>query len=486
MAFLKGHDPQLQLYLGSWLATSVCSISSRRALGLCAMKFAHEYEAALQQADYPQHWVESAISYRQLKKCIKNVQRELSTMGLDPNTIAALWTSIDPSHLAGGPLQYSFADSTNFEPKLIFIVDTEDGSPVDACLAPDTRAYLQALAVRLNLAEVSTIAPSNQVRPHHPRAMQVGSHVSAVHSSVKEPVRNQKLEIPLRVDGKFFRLLNDELLALKDLRSKEEHMLARDVVVLGEEIGRLTLPSPSVIKADVYAWREVFSLYIDCNVFFSTAEQDSSDRSSLLAQGKFQDFSLKLQELGFPQRLKKGQSRAALELFIRINSTLLQNLKFQELNVTAMTKILKKFEKRTALRAKDTFVGLFTKEAFSSSTMAKAVCFEISEKVLSVVPQLSDYLCPVCFNISYKPIRLRCGHVFCIRCMIIMQRAKNDHCPLCRGTVVMQADSGNLDPALMSFLKRYFPTEVKAKQKENERNAAIDKYGKELERCQIM
>ena len=328
-------------YLGFLLAASACFILSKRALGLCAMKFAHEYEAALQQEDYPQHWVESAISYRQLKKCIKNVQRELSTMGLDPNTIAALWTSIDPSHLADGPLQYNFADSTNFEPKLIFIVDIEDGSPVDACLAPNTRAYLQALAVRLDLAEASTIVPSNHVRPHHPLGMQVGSPVAAVHSSVKELVGTQKLEIPLRFDAKFFRLLNDELLGLKDLRSNEEHKLARDVVVLGEEIGRLTLPSPSVSKADIYAWREVFSLYIDCNVFFSTAEQDSCDRSSSLAQGKFQDFSMKLQELGFPRRLKKGQSRAALELFLRINFTLLQNLKFQELNVTAMTKILK-------------------------------------------------------------------------------------------------------------------------------------------------
>lgn len=45
---------------------------------------------------------------------------------------------------------------------------------------------------------------------------------------------------------------------------------------------------------------------------------------------------------------------------------------------------------------------------------------------------------------------------------------------------------GNLDPALLSFLKRYFPVEVKAKQKENERNAAIDRYGEEFDRCQIM
>ena len=84
-----------------------------------------------------------------------------------------------------------------------------------------------------------------------------------------------------------------------------------------------------------------------------------------------------------------------------------------------------------------------------------------------------------------------------------MQRAKNDHCPLCRGSVVLQADSSthtlapehsvitndpsaNLDPALMDFLKKYFPAEVKAKQRENERSAAADKYGKEFPTCEIM
>ena len=305
------------------------------------MKFGHEYEAALQQDDYPQHWVESAISYRQLKKCIKKIQRELSMMGLDANTIAALWTSIGPSQLAGGSLQYTFADTNSFEPKLIFIVDTKDESPVDACLAPETRAYLQALVARLKPPEVSTTAPSSSVRPIPTQGMLDGSPISAIHSTVKEVGGCQKLEIPLRFDSKFFRLLNDELLGLRRLRSKEEHMLAKDVIVLGQEIGRLTLPSHNVVKADVYAWREVFSLYIDCSVFFSTIEQDSHDLTSSMAHQKLQAFSTKLQELGFPRRLKKGQSRVALERFIRINTTLLQNLKFQELNVTAMSKILK-------------------------------------------------------------------------------------------------------------------------------------------------
>jgi len=105
---------------------------------------------------------------------------------------------------------------------------------------------------------------------------------------------------------------------------------------------------------------------------------------------------------------------------------------------------------------------------------------------MSVVPQLNDYLCPVCFSISFKPIRLRCQHVFCIRCLVVMQRAKEDHCPLCRGAVIMQADSSNLDPSLMRFLETYFPKEVREKQKENERAAGVDQYGEEFAKCSVM
>ena len=48
------------------------------------MKFSHEYEATLRQADFPVAWVEVALSYRQLKKCIKKIQTELSSVGLEP------------------------------------------------------------------------------------------------------------------------------------------------------------------------------------------------------------------------------------------------------------------------------------------------------------------------------------------------------------------------------------------------------------------
>ncbi|KAL8785937.1 MAG: hypothetical protein Q9213_003086 [Squamulea squamosa] len=93
--------------------------------------------------------------------------------------------------------------------------------------------------------------------------------------------------------------------------------------------------------------------------------------------------------------------------------------------------------------------------------MAKFMCSQLSNEVLAIVPQLNDYICPVCYSISYKPVRLR-------------------------GDVVMQADSANLDLALMNFLKTYFPVEVKQKQKDNERNSGIDQYGSDYEKCTIM
>ena len=46
----------------------------------------------------------------------------------------------------------------------------------------------------------------------------------------------------------------------------------------------------------------------------------------------------------------------------------------------------------------------------------------------------------------------------------------------------------NLDPALTNLCKRYFPIEVKAKQKANEHEAAIDQFGESFTRgiCRFM
>jgi E3 ubiquitin-protein ligase BAH len=54
------------------------------------MKFAHNFKETLQRECFPAYWVESAIPYGQLKKCIKKVEDELRSVGLDSETLAHL------------------------------------------------------------------------------------------------------------------------------------------------------------------------------------------------------------------------------------------------------------------------------------------------------------------------------------------------------------------------------------------------------------
>jgi E3 ubiquitin-protein ligase BAH len=69
------------------------------------MKFAREYQEFLHKAefpyDFPKQWINSAISYGQLKKCIKKVERELSSLGLDAETLKHLLQVVDGDQESG-------------------------------------------------------------------------------------------------------------------------------------------------------------------------------------------------------------------------------------------------------------------------------------------------------------------------------------------------------------------------------------------------
>ena len=136
------------------------------------MKFAHELNSALIKEGFPPHWVESAVPYCQLKKCIKNVKSELRSLGFDLATLAQLIPSPDQEELttrrsSGVAFQYDFdgmylklsllpsysvhklisssGDNKYFHPKLTLFIQLEDGLAVDATLSPDTRKYLENL-----------------------------------------------------------------------------------------------------------------------------------------------------------------------------------------------------------------------------------------------------------------------------------------------------------------------------------------------------
>jgi E3 ubiquitin-protein ligase BAH len=198
-------------------------------------------------------------------------------------------------------------------------------------------------------------------------------------------------------------------------------------------------------------------------------------------------------------RFKHPASRPAFKSFWVLNHALLQALQFQTLNQTAITKILKKFDKQTALNSRHTFFPLISSASatsvgatvhpssssslitttattgvaqyhpFVSSSLAKSICYVISERLIPVTPQIDDFLCPICTSITYKPIRLDCNHIFCVRCLVLLQRAGEDRCPICRQNVILDADERNLDLERLKFLKKHFPKETKEKQTETER-----------------
>lgn len=132
------------------------------------MKFAHEFKEALVKEGFPRHWVESAIPYGQLKKCIKKVESELKALGLDSATLAQLMpetTNHSETQLQNGvAFQYDFkgdydelffpynllltsgAGEKVLRPKLTLFIRLEDGLAVDATLSTDTREFLKLLA----------------------------------------------------------------------------------------------------------------------------------------------------------------------------------------------------------------------------------------------------------------------------------------------------------------------------------------------------
>ena len=72
------------------------------------MKFAHNYQLALQQGDFPSSWVDSAIHYKRLKACIRLVRLELSKLGLDSETVSSIVKSKAHANHVLISLQYIF------------------------------------------------------------------------------------------------------------------------------------------------------------------------------------------------------------------------------------------------------------------------------------------------------------------------------------------------------------------------------------------
>lgn len=270
-----------------------------------------------------------------------------------------------------------------------------------------------------------------------------------------ESIRNKKLE--LTNDRVFFNDLYAQYQSLVKFNTMHEALLSDKVKKIAMLITKLT-DSSNRSKADMYLWRNIFNLYVEFKL----------DLKSHFTMKNLNKFVKHLNDVKLIKSFKHSkQNTKYFDQFYQLNVELIQFLNFSNLNTIAIRKIMKKFDKHTLLKSSSNLAKIMTiqKSKLSTSTIEQI----ISTDVVRLVPQLDDYLCPICFTIAYKPIRLECQHFFCIRCLIKLQRRGEAKCPMCREPVVMKATEINVDHELIEYMKQNFPEEVKKKKRANEK-----------------
>lgn len=477
------------------------------------MKFGHEYEAAVANEGFPEEWMDSAIDYKQGKKLIKKVHLELEKLGLDDDTLeemrALVARPLSPVPQSATNKEYFSAAKPDlnsiqeeFIPTLRILVNKE-GEPLDARLSPETRAVLQKLALpevrEQRLAEISR-------RPSHPGHSKSEDEVRRDSTSTVDIEDARWVNVPLETAGDFFAMIEPKVPGLEAVKNNETHRLEDKILDLGDAVENVVAPVMEGYEArrklsyrDLYFWREMFRLYLETPIFYKGTEQKRGAITYKEARSNLEAYDKQLRETGLLAKMKTPQAKAAAQKFLDVNLEILKLMHFQEINYIGLGKILKKFDKQTHLQGNQFLTNmkvshpdmLMSKSAAGglADSIARDLQAEMGSKVLAIVPQLDDWICPVCYGMAWRPVNLGCCRsVFCIRCIIQLQDTGMKKCPMCNAETVMKANGTNIDFDTMDFLGIYFPMEVKKRQQENEKAQLIRDHGEEFVKpgCSVM
>lgn len=321
------------------------------------MKFGHVFKQSLRNEGFPPDWVDSAISYSQLKKCIKRLTDELRQVGLDPETLSKLLKHVEDYNAAADqdsrqerPFEYILngRDATGsspsprkaFHPKLLFYVNETTGEVHSAQLDEETKQKLQMLAVETGMTQLRVFDASSSA-PNFPESANAPAVSNkASHSSRHRP-GFRTVEVPITSDTEFFTRLTSEVSGLEKLQEREEKRMNVKIEDLGRQVARLTDPDHRSSRKMLTAWRQVFQMYVEEGIFFGTTEIDHKAHNADKAMQRLAEFSNKVAKAGLVEKMKKKDNLKALNTFMHINREILQGLRFGEINHSAMLKILK-------------------------------------------------------------------------------------------------------------------------------------------------
>ncbi|KAG0763240.1 hypothetical protein G6F57_003061 [Rhizopus arrhizus] len=417
------------------------------------MKFAKQLETEAE--NIPLEWRPYLIQYKALKKMITKVTQEIESRGLSASLLhECLYDNNIKYHFTGEP--------PHVKPNIEFIYDQKE---------PKVQEIMSRLITAENPKLKYKESHDNKdifsfTKEKSSQSEMIDIVKELFHITSESDSDNKSIVIELEKDSEFFNLLIKELTNAIRLQDETAEKFKNDISALESKM--IKLGSPSQKKTDMYSWRKIFSIYMDACIFQTSSVEKSKKQ--------MQWFLNQLDQCNQLKRLKNKESKCAFEQFIALNTELITINHYQLLNQTAMRKILKKHDKHSGLSASDAFNQLVAVDQLSFNPKLTRIMYAaITEKLTSIIPQPDDYSCPVCMCVAWRPIRLSCNHVFCVRCLIKAQRQKMDSCPLCRHpSAVSEATAYDLDESLQNFLKLYFPKEIQDKKRDNEREQAIE------------
>ncbi|KAG1141971.1 hypothetical protein G6F37_006146 [Rhizopus arrhizus] len=431
-----------------------CSKSTREYQLINKNKAPDQYRFAKQleteSENIPLEWRPYLIQYKSLKKLINKVTQEIESRGL---SVSLLQNDKNIKY-------YFTGEPPHVKPNIEFTYDTNEAQEEILSRLRTSRPKLEYKTSYSN-KDVFSINKFNQSKDV------VDIMKELLSMTLEEKSGNEQrrsIVIQLEQDNEFFETLLNELTEAHKLQDETAEKFKNQVVTLQTELTRLASPS----QQDMYHWRKIFAVYMDSCIFQNTTNVDKSKR-------QMQWFLDELNKTNQLKRLKSKESKRCFEQFIALNTQLITVKHYQLLNQTAMRKILKKHDKQSGLSASHVFPQLVSVDQLLDSKLAVMLYASITDKLTSIIPQPDDYACPICMSVAWRPIRLECDHVFCVRCLVKAQKKRMPSCPLCRHpTAVSDATANNLDEGLQNFLKLYFPQEIKMKRRENEREQAIE------------
>ncbi|TFK86301.1 hypothetical protein K466DRAFT_600460 [Polyporus arcularius HHB13444] len=487
---------------------------------------------------------ESAIQYRQLKKIINQIVAELTALGLSPDILQGVLQPPPPANDKGkqregsppasppdysGPrVVYELAHvADHVEPRLHVYLQPQDPSSSSTAQpsAVTIPLPLSQNAVQLALAASTSLEAADSPEDH--------DALGGLDATNGDPSSSsQELIIPLASDTAFFRTLCEALEGLSAYLVTKRAEFEKSLQTLSHDISSAARPSSSsssfhayspfttdpasisvstgplalMHRSDLETWRQIFQLYAEADIFQGHQERFRGERDVEDAEARLAAFTARLHEslANGSLKLRLKQSRTALNSFMELNTFILNLRKFQYVTSEATRKILKKHAKRTALPLAPDLASPFTvspepsqhavalartPRPSESLTLSLLLVQALTETLLPIIPHIDDYSCVICTSLAFKPIRLQCSHLFCVRCLVKLQKRGEQHCPMCRAPTVLIADRSNVDWALLNFMKDWFPGEARKKLQQNEREAAeeeMQELGLEMRGCLVM